>query len=277
MRGSIASPVSPTISPPNSRARARSLRIALRLREARSPRKSSKSHSRRSASGTAGGPAISPAASPQRESASVQKVTCQPDTPSAGRPYRPLRQCRTALLLDARPGEAPPGGRRERHGRLQLWIIAPAGPLPRLRPVPVEDVLALAVPLGIERHHRDRHLLGPGDEMPRNPAAAPPDRARGLERQQEPVGGEGIDRAARPPRSGRRPRRRPIPPRRSRRGQQDRTERAAESHRRPHGPSLPWSLGGDSAQEHSPTASSRRLSPRSRATPASPQRVARWT
>ena len=116
------------------------------------------------------------------------------DARAPGQRQRPLQQRGAALLLEARAGqEAPPGGRGEGHRRLELGVVAPAGALPGVRPVVVEDVLALAVPLGIERHHRDRHALGAGDEVARHPAAAAADRARGLERREEAVGGEGVD------------------------------------------------------------------------------------
>ena len=57
-----------------------------------------------------------------------------------------LQQRGAALGLEAGPGQEPPAGRRgEGHGALQLRIVAAAGILPGMRPIVVEDVLALAV------------------------------------------------------------------------------------------------------------------------------------
>ena len=73
--------------------------------------------------------------------------------------------------------KAAAGGGGEGHGRLQLGVVAAAGPLPGMRPVVVEDVLALAVGLGVERHHRDRPAGAPRHQVPGDPARPPPDRA----------------------------------------------------------------------------------------------------
>ena len=63
-----------------------------------------------------------------------------------GERQRALQQRGASLGLEARPGqEAPAGGRGEGNRGLQLRVVAPAGALPGMRPVVIEDVLALAV------------------------------------------------------------------------------------------------------------------------------------
>ena len=93
--------------------------------------------------------------------------------------------------------------RRERHGDLQLGIIAPAGALEGLRPAMVEDVFALAVALQIERGGAQQGaVLGLGQQVLRLPAGAPADRLGILQRLQEPVAEEGVAGRARRQRAG---------------------------------------------------------------------------
>ena len=179
-RGSRASPVSARMSTPGLRvARAPcGSPCACARRGRRGSRRSWRS--RGSASGTAGwcGRAGRPPR-PRRAPRPVQKVTCRLETLRLlGERQRALQQGGAALGLEARAGqEAPAGGRGERHGGLELRVVAAAGALLGVRPVVVEDVLALAVALGVERHDGDSSAAGAGDQVARHPAGAAADGA----------------------------------------------------------------------------------------------------
>jgi hypothetical protein len=87
--------------------------------------------------------------------------------------------------------EAPPGRRRHRRRDHQLRVVRDPGPPARARPLPVEDVLAIGVPLdeGGDRADQAAGLLD--EQVARRPAGARTDRARGLEGGQEAVAQEG--------------------------------------------------------------------------------------
>ena len=111
-------------------------------------------------------------------------------------PHHGLRQRGAARVLPSRPGqETPPGRGREGDGGLQFGVIAPARALVSVAPGVVKDVFALAVGLGVKRHDRDHVLPRPRDKVMGLPAALPTDGARGFQRPQKAVRGEGIDRA----------------------------------------------------------------------------------
>ncbi len=74
---------------------------------------------------------------------------------------------------------------RERHGHLQLGIISPAGPLPRLGPAVIEHIFALTVGLQIGRGGTDRAAALLDHHRQRAPAALAPDAARGFEQSEE--------------------------------------------------------------------------------------------
>ncbi len=91
----------------------------------------------------------------------------------------------------------------EGHRDLELGVIVLAGALPRIGPGVVEHIFALAVPLGIARHHRQRRVVGTDDQRQRLPAGAGADRSRFLERRQKRMAQKriGIARAGVPPRA----------------------------------------------------------------------------
>ena len=96
-----------------------------------------------------------------------------------------------ALRLRA---EQPPAGHgRERHGDLELGIIAAAGALEGVGPAVVEHIFALAV--GLEIGRRGGEQVGRivlDEDRRRSPARALADAPRFLERRQEGVADEGI-------------------------------------------------------------------------------------
>src|SRR5258708_29337291 len=72
-------------------------------------------------------------------------------------------------------------------------MVATAGALEGLRPAMVEDVLALAVALHIERHGAEQGTIGGfGQQVLRLPAGAPADRLGILQRLQEAVAEERV-------------------------------------------------------------------------------------
>src|SRR6056297_3429251 len=107
----------------------------------------------------------SPISAPRAASSGVQKVTWNDESRcSLARLAAPFR----AGLHE----KAPSRGGGEGDGQLKLGVITPAGALPGVGPVVVENVLALAVALGVERGHADHLAARPRDEMAGLPAGA---------------------------------------------------------------------------------------------------------
>ena len=95
-----------------------------------------------------------PAAIPVR----VMKVTCSDEAPvsfhrcfarGAATPRRSRLRLRPRAI-----SKPPPGHRRERHARLQFWIVAPASARERLGPAVIEDIFAIGMGLEIQRQQR---------------------------------------------------------------------------------------------------------------------------
>ena len=93
------------------------------------------------------------------------------------------------------PRQQPPARhRRERHGDLQLGVIAAAGLGVGVRPGVVEHVLALAVRLEIGRRAASHAAaVASEDQMPRRPTRAPADRAGLFERGEEGMREERVE------------------------------------------------------------------------------------
>ena len=89
------------------------------------------------------------------------------------------------------------GGGGKGHRRLQLGVIASTRARPGLGKGVVEDVFALAVPLGVKRHGADQSAVVAQRQVPRLPPRAGADRAAVLERLEKAVGGERVARAGR--------------------------------------------------------------------------------
>ena len=105
---------------------------------------------------------------------------------------------RREQLLRTRAEQARAGHGRERDGDLELWIILPAGALPRVGPAVVEHIFALAVGLEIGGRRRNQmRRLVLDENRRRSPAGAGADAARILERREKGVADEWI--AAREP------------------------------------------------------------------------------
>ena len=98
-----------------------------------------------------------------------------------------MRAHRVGVRPRAREQSAAGRG-RERHGNLQLRIVAAPGPLVGVRPAMVEDVFAARMGLHIAGDGAEQDALGVfGDEVHRLPTGAGADRLRQLERGQEIV------------------------------------------------------------------------------------------
>src|SRR5580700_8395317 len=85
--------------------------------------------------------------------------------------------------LDQEPAS---GRRRERHGDLELWIIAAAGALVGLGPAAVEDIFTARVALDVAGRGGERRAAGGfDDEVLSLPAGPPANRAGLLQCRQE--------------------------------------------------------------------------------------------
>ena len=115
-----------------------------------------------------------------------------------GQLHQPGRQHQPGLLLlRTRPNhEARPGDRCERHRDLQLRVVLPAGTLERIRPAPVEHVLAVGMALQIARHRPDQPALVVLDrKVLRQPARTARNRAALFEDSQEAMRHKGVVRS----------------------------------------------------------------------------------
>lgn len=98
------------------------------------------------------------------------------------------------VAIGAGPREKPRAGDgRERHAGLQLRVITPARVLIGLRPAVVENIFALAVAFGVERHGAGENArFVARDQVMRRPAGARAHAARIFQRRQEGVAEERI-------------------------------------------------------------------------------------
>ena len=81
--------------------------------------------------------------------------------------------------------QAAAGGRREGDRRHQLGVVADARAMRGVRPGPVEDELAVAVGLEVERHRAEQSTAVAGEHDPRDAAGRLADAPRRLQRREE--------------------------------------------------------------------------------------------
>ena len=109
--------------------------------------------------------------------------------------YRALYQRGAPGFFPTRTGQQPAARCRSKgHRRLKLGVISAACTLIGVRPVVIENVLTLAVPLCIKRRDCDHLSVTPRDEVANLPTGARPDGSRRFKGAQKPMRRERVIR-----------------------------------------------------------------------------------